>query len=121
LRISIAAGQKPVKAGRLVPLAEVVAVREQAWEKTIYHKDLLPVVFVTSDAAGDLDSSLYGMFALAGRIADEPPAGRELAQHYIGQPDDTFAYAMRWDGEWQITYETFRDMGIAYAVGLVLI
>jgi multidrug efflux pump subunit AcrB len=107
--------------GRLVPLAEVVAVREQAWEKTIYHKDLLPVAFVTGDAAGDLDSPLYGMFALAGRIADEPPAGRELAQHYIGQPDDTFAYAMKWDGEWQITYETFRDMGLAYAVGLVLI
>src|SRR5690606_29300268 len=90
-------------------------------EHTIYHKDLLPVVFVTGDMAGELDSPLYGMFALASSIADEPPGARPIAQHYIGQPRDTYDYGLKWDGEWQVTYDTFRDMGLAYSVGLILI
>jgi multidrug efflux pump subunit AcrB len=107
--------------GRLVPLAEIVRPVESRWEKTIYHKDLLPVAFVTGDMAGDLDSPLYGMFALAGQIADAPPGGRPIAQHYVGQPTETYDYSLKWDGEWQVTYDTFRDMGIAYSVGLILI
>jgi multidrug efflux pump subunit AcrB len=107
--------------GRLVPLAEIVNVRETDWERTIYHKDLLPVAFVTGDMAGELDSPLYGMFTLVGRIADTLPGGHALAQHFIAQPDDTYDYSLKWDGEWQITYETFRDMGLAYSVGLILI
>src|SRR5690606_41289818 len=55
--------------GSLVPLAEIVEVSEREWEPTIYHKDLLPVVYVTGDMAGDLDSPLYGMFSLVRRIA----------------------------------------------------
>jgi len=107
--------------GRLVPLAELVRPVESEWEKTIYHKDLLPVAFVTGDMAGDLDSPLYGMFSAASAIASEPPGGRELRQHYVDQPPDTYDYSLKWDGEWQVTYDTFRDMGIAYGVGLVLI
>jgi multidrug efflux pump subunit AcrB len=107
--------------GRLVPLAEIVQAVESQWEKTIYHKDLLPVAFVTGDMAGDLDSPLYGMFAAAGAIAADPPGGRELPQRFVAQPTDTYDYSLKWDGEWQITYDTFRDMGIAYGVGLVLI
>jgi multidrug efflux pump subunit AcrB len=105
----------------LVPLAEVVDVAESEWERTIYHKDLLPVVFVTADMAGPLDSPLYGMFSLMSRIGEKPPGGQPLAQHFIGQPEDPYDYSLKWDGEWQITYETFRDMGLAYSVGLVLI
>jgi len=107
--------------GALVPLAGIVSAAEERWEPTIYHKDLLPVAFVTGDMAGDLDSPLYGMFALAARIADAPPAGHALAQHYVGQPEVVEDYALKWDGEWQVTYDTFRDMGIAYSVGLILI
>jgi multidrug efflux pump subunit AcrB len=107
--------------GGLVPLAEIVRPVASHWEKTIYHKDLLPVAFVTADMAGELDSPLYGMFNLAGKIAAEPPNGRALAQHYLGQPTDTYDYSVKWDGEWQITYDTFRDMGLAYGVGLILI
>jgi multidrug efflux pump subunit AcrB len=107
--------------GELVPLAEIVDVAEARWEPTIYHKDLLPVAFVTADMAGRLDSPLYGMFALAGDIAAVPPGGHELAQHYVAQPETPYDYALKWDGEWQVTYDTFRDMGMAYAVGLVLI
>jgi multidrug efflux pump subunit AcrB len=107
--------------GRLVPLSEIVTVVDGQWEKTIYHKDLLPVVFVTGDMAGKLDSPLYGMFSLVGRIAAARPAGHVLAQHYVAQPENPYDYSLKWDGEWQVTYETFRDMGLAYAVGLILI
>jgi multidrug efflux pump subunit AcrB len=98
-----------------------VTVVESEWEKTVYHKDLLPVAYVTADMAGELDSPLYGMFALAARIADSKPAGHALTQHYIGQPENPYDYSLKWNGEWEITYETFRDMGLAYGVGLILI
>jgi multidrug efflux pump subunit AcrB len=107
--------------GRLVPLSEVVEVSVARWESTIYHKDLLPVVYVTGDMAGELDSPLYGMFSLASAIDDPGALSRPLAQHYLGQPADPYDYSIKWDGEWQITFETFRDMGIAYSVGLILI
>jgi multidrug efflux pump subunit AcrB len=71
--------------------------------------------------AGKLDSPLYGMFSLASAIDEEGATSRPLAQHYLGQPDDPYDYSIKWDGEWQITFETFRDMGIAYSVGLILI
>jgi multidrug efflux pump subunit AcrB len=107
--------------GARVPLSELVQVRSSAWDGAIHHKDLLPVAFVTGDMAGRLDSPLYGMFAMVGRIARAPPGGVPIVQWFTRQPDDPNALAVKWDGEWQITYETFRDMGIAYAVGLVLI
>ncbi|GAB4344998.1 MAG: efflux RND transporter permease subunit [Gammaproteobacteria bacterium] len=108
--------------GAMVPLGEVVDLFEAKREQAIYHKDLLPVVFVTGDLAGELDSPLYGMFAIYARLMEEPlPETGLLPQHLISQPDDPYRYSMKWDGEWQITYETFRDMGIAYSVGLVLI
>ncbi len=107
--------------GNLVPLAEIVDVRTAQWEKTIYHKDLLPVVFVTGDMAGKLDSPLYGMFDLVSQISHSKPAGQTVDQTFIEQPDTPYRYSVKWDGEWQITYETFRDMGLAYSVGLILI
>jgi multidrug efflux pump subunit AcrB len=107
--------------GGLVPLTEIVDVHDSEWEQTIYHKDLLPVVFVTGDMAGRFDSPLYGMFDMVGRIADENLGGKEIEQLFIRQPENPYNYSLKWDGEWQITYETFRDMGIAYSVGLILI
>jgi multidrug efflux pump subunit AcrB len=107
--------------GTAVPLSELVTVREAPHDGTIYHKDLLPVVYVTGDMAGRLDSPLYGMFHMVGAISDSPPGGEPIAQRFVSQPDDPNLPAIKWDGEWQITYETFRDMGAAYAVGLVLI
>ena len=107
--------------GTAVPLSELVTVKEARRDGTIYHKDLLPVVYVTGDMVGRLDSPLYGMFAMVGSIADRPPGGAPIEQRFVSQPDDPNTLAIKWDGEWQITYETFRDMGAAYAVGLVLI
>jgi multidrug efflux pump subunit AcrB len=109
--------------GTLVPLSDLVTVARLEREQTIYHKDLLPVVYVVGDMAGSLDSPLYGMFGMRDAIAKlAVPAGGKLGEHFIRQPADPYAeYAIKWDGEWQVTYETFRDMGIAYAVGLMLI
>ncbi|HRO26577.1 MAG TPA: efflux RND transporter permease subunit, partial [Luteimonas sp.] len=107
--------------GQLVPLSELVRVQPARWDGAIHHKDLLPVVYVMGDESSDIDSPLYGMFDLVGQVADNAIAGERLSQHYIAQPADTAGFAIKWDGEWQITYETFRDMGIAYAAGLVLI
>jgi len=122
--------------GQMVPVSEVVEIRHTLREKVIYHKDLLPVVFVTGDMGGKLDSPLYGMFAIQRQLETAfPPApfpGKgvteqrfaplALEQYFFHQPKDPYAgYSLKWDGEWQVTYETFRDMGAAYAVGLILI
>ncbi|RDH84648.1 MAG: multidrug transporter AcrB [endosymbiont of Galathealinum brachiosum] len=104
--------------GKLIPLSEMVRIENTKIEYAIYHKDLLPVVMVTGDTSGDLDSPLYGMFDIMAKLTKDKPL---LQQHMIDQPENPYQYSMKWDGEWQITYETFRDMGIAYSVGLILI
>jgi len=112
---------------QLVPVSELVEVRELGREQAIYHKNLLPVVYVVADMGGKLDSPLYGMFAarseIAGRALDGVShAAGTLDEWFIKQPTAPDAsYSIKWDGEWQVTYETFRDMGIAYGVGLILI
>lgn len=109
--------------GSLIPLSELVNISEEPTEQAIYHKDLLPVSYVFADFAGDLDSPLYGLFAMRDGLAQlNLPYSAKLNEYFIRQPDDAFReFALKWDGEWQITYETFRDMGIAYGVGLILI
>ena len=109
--------------GKLVPIRELVTVTDSEREQPVIHKDLLPVNFVTADMAGKLDSPLYGMFKMRSSIQKiTAPDGAALNEYFISQPSDAWrGYALKWDGEWQITYETFRDMGAAYAVGLVLI
>ena len=102
--------------GSLVPLGELVSVVGGDRERPAFRKDLLPVVYVVADEASRVDSPLYGLFAARSKL----PA--DLAEHFISAPTDPYRGAsLKWDGEWQITYETFRDMGLAYAVGLVLI
>ena len=108
--------------GQLISLSDVVSVEKTSRHNAIYHKDLLPVVYVSGDAAGSLDSPLYSMFAMSSVLSDKKIAyGKPLAQSYISQPDNPYEYSLKWDGEWQVTYETFRDMGIAYSVGLIMI
>jgi multidrug efflux pump subunit AcrB len=110
----------PARDGGMVALADLVQVTESSRELSIYHKDLLPVVFVTGDMAGELDSPLYGMFDMVGQLREHESLSA-VQQMFIDAPDNPHRYSLKWDGEWQITYETFRDMGIAYAVGLILI
>ena len=109
--------------GKLVPIRELVTLSDSEREQPVIHKDLLAVNFVTADMAGKLDSPLYGMFQMRSAIGKiQTPDGKALGEYFIAQPANAWrGYAIKWDGEWQITYETFRDMGAAYAVGLVLI
>ncbi|MFN7881472.1 MAG: efflux RND transporter permease subunit [bacterium] len=109
--------------GQLVPLSELVRVERGVIDKPLYTKDLAPVSYVFGDMAGQLDSPLYGLFAIRPRLAQAALQDTgELGEYWISQPQDTYReYALKWDGEWQITYETFRDMGAAYGVGLILI
>ena len=109
--------------GRMVPLSELVTVERNVIDKPLYTKDLKPLSYVFGDMAGKLDSPLYGLFAIRPKldIAALPGTGA-LGEYWIRQPPDTYReYAIKWDGEWQITYETVRDMGAAYGVGLILI
>ena len=111
------------RTGALVPMSELVAVTENTREYSINHKDLLPVVYVMGDMVGETDSPLYGMFDISAAIEDLPLEvyGREVKQHFFTPPDDPYFFGIKWDGEWQITFETFRDMGIAYSVGMLII
>jgi multidrug efflux pump subunit AcrB len=108
--------------GQSVPLADFVSLKESERDYAIYHKDLLPFTFVTGDLAGNLDSPLYGMFDVVGQLREKTFENHyQLDQYFINQPDEPYRYSVKWDGEWQVTYETFRDMGIAYGVGIILI
>ncbi|MCK9531235.1 MAG: efflux RND transporter permease subunit [Gammaproteobacteria bacterium] len=108
--------------GGLIPLSEIARVQHTEREHAIYHKDLMQVVFVNGDMAGELDSPLYGMFEILFQLKDKVLGhGETVNQTLISAPENPYEYTVKWDGEWQITYETFRDMGIAYGVGLILI
>jgi multidrug efflux pump subunit AcrB len=109
------------QSGALVPLSEVTRVVATTRDQTIHHKDLLPVVYVTGDVSGRTDSPLYGQLAIADALRETPIEGSPIVQQLTRQPDDPYEWSLKWDGEWQVTFETFRDMGAAYAVGLVLI
>ncbi len=115
----------PMKAanGQLVPLSELVRVERGVIDKPLFTKDLAQVSYVFGDMAGKLDSPLYGLFNIRPKLLDAAlPNTGALGEYWIRQPSDPYReYAIKWDGEWQITYETFRDMGTAYGVGLILI
>ena len=107
----------------IVPIRQLVTISDTQREQPIYHKDLLPVTYVVGDMAGKIDSPLYGMFGMRSGLSQlKAPNGKTVDEYFIQQPTDPYQhYAVKWDGEWQMTYETFRDMGTAYGVGLVLI
>ncbi|MGH9854870.1 MAG: efflux RND transporter permease subunit, partial [Blastocatellia bacterium] len=108
--------------GNLVPLGELVRVEEQVADKSIYHKNLMPVTYVTGDVAGSEESPVYAILKLNEAIEElKLPEGYSLERYVASQPFLADKYAMKWDGEWHITYEVFRDLGVAFAAVLVLI
>jgi multidrug efflux pump subunit AcrB len=108
--------------GNLVSLGEIVRVEKVIADKSIYHKNLMPVVYVTGDVAGQEESPLYAVMKID-KVLDQLklPEGYRLERHVSEQPFSTLKYAMKWDGEWHISYEVFRDLGLAFAAVLVLI
>lgn len=109
------------QSGALVPLSAVVRVEKTGREKAVQHKDLLPYTYVTADDAGKADSPLYGMFSMVSKLGHTKVDGHTLRQYFTQQPPEVTGYGIKWSGEWTITYQTFRDMGLAYAAGLLLI
>jgi len=108
--------------GVLIPLGTLVHIEEITAPKSIDHKNLMPVVYVTGDVAGNEESPLYAILKL-NRALDQLklPEGYAMTRFVARQPFTTAEYAMKWDGEWHITYEVFRDLGLAFAAVLVLI
>ena len=102
----------------LIPLRELVTVVRTTTEKSIYHKNLMPVTYVVGDGAGAVESPVYAIRAMNRAIASR---GLPVAIYNAHQPFGDAAPAIKWDGEWQITIEVFRDLGAAFAVCLVLI
>jgi multidrug efflux pump subunit AcrB len=112
----------PSASGTLVPLSELVTVKEGIEDKTIYHKNLKRVTYVIGDVAGTEESPVYVILKMKEKVRNlQLPEGYELQQYSTIQPPLEQKYAMKWDGEWYITYEVFRDLGIAFAAVLILI
>ena len=108
--------------GHIVSLGELVHVQKVVEDKSIYHKNLMPVTYVTADIAGAMESPVYAILKLGPEIDKfKIPEGYRIEQHMAALPTDPGRYSMKWDGEWQITYEVFRDLGIAFAAVLILI
>lgn len=108
--------------GKMVSLSSLVKVKETNIDRSIYHKNLMPVVYVTGDVAGQKESPVYAILEMSKKIsALNIPEGYKIAQNTAHVPESDRKFAMKWDGEWHITYEVFRDLGIAFAVVLVLI
>jgi multidrug efflux pump subunit AcrB len=110
------------RGGRLVALRELVRVEPAVVDTSIYHKNLMPVTYVTADIAGAMESPVYAILKLGPEMDKfKAPEGYAIEQHMAALPSDSEHYSMKWDGEWHITYEVFRDLGIAFAAVLILI
>ncbi len=112
--------------GTTVPLRELGAFERRAEADIIYHKDLRPVEYVVADVGGKLAAPIYGMLQVEEKLEElgcETPDGVYLCDemYYTGPPHDDSKSAIEWAGEWTVTYETFRDMGIAFGAALILI
>ncbi|OGG44045.1 MAG: multidrug transporter AcrB [Candidatus Handelsmanbacteria bacterium RIFCSPLOWO2_12_FULL_64_10] len=108
--------------GRMIPLGELARVEEGVAEKNIYHKNLKRVVYVTGDVAGRQESPVYAILKMDEAIQKlQISEGYEIERYTATQPFTTDRIAVKWDGEWHITYEVFRDLGLAFGAVLVLI
>ena len=106
----------------LVAIGELTREESQTEADSVYHKNLLPVTYVTGDVAGAAESPVYAILGMNEAISQITlPDGYSFEIFNTRQPFDTTRYAMKWDGEWHITYEVFRDLGIAFAAVLILI
>jgi multidrug efflux pump subunit AcrB len=114
--------QLPTANGSPVSVASLGTVSQGTIEQSIQHKNLMPVVYVVGDVGGSAESPVYVILKLQKAIAQlRTPDGVALSQLSTQLPTDTQHFSLKWDGEWQITYEVFRDLGLAFAVVLVLI
>jgi multidrug efflux pump subunit AcrB len=108
--------------GQMIAIGDIVNIEERIKDKSIFRKNQKRVVYVMADVAGILESPVYGILDASDRLSEiELPAGYELKEHFTAQPFMEQDFSVKWDGEWHITYEVFRDLGAAFAVVLVII
>ncbi|HVU99048.1 MAG TPA: efflux RND transporter permease subunit [Puia sp.] len=108
--------------GNAIPVSDLVNVTRTVSPKSIYRKNQKRVVYVLADMAGQLESPSYAMMKISDSLKTlHLPAGYSLKEEYTHQPDETDNFSLKWDGEWQITFEVFRDLGIAFAAVIVII
>lgn len=108
--------------GSMISMRELVTVDHESIQRSIYHKNLRRVVYVTGDVAGAEESPVYAILKMNKDLDQlKLPAGYTLARYNAVQPESTDHYSMKWDGEWHITIEVFRDLGLAFAAVLILI
>ena len=109
-------------AAGMVPVSDIVKVQRETLEKSIYRKDQRRVVYILADMAGGLESPAYAILGMDKKLKNiKLPAGYSLNELYMNTPKDESDYTVKWDGEWQITLEVFRDLGVAFLVVIIII
>jgi len=108
--------------GMMIPVNDLVEVKNDTLQKTIFRKDQKSVVYITADMAGELESPVYAILGMEEKLQKmDLPKGYKVNELYLEQPSDETDFTVKWDGEWQITLEVFRDLGIAFLVVIVII
>ncbi|MBW2937210.1 efflux RND transporter permease subunit [Aureisphaera sp. CAU 1614] len=108
--------------GNVIPVSDLVNVKEGTLKNTIYRKDQKRVVYVLADMAGELESPVYAILGMNEKLQQmELPKGYSVSELYLGQPESEDDFTVKWDGEWQITLEVFRDLGTAFLVVIIII
>ncbi len=112
----------PSATGTVIPIGDLVTIQKTTRAKSIYRKNQKRVVYVTADMAGVLESPVYAILGMTDRLkALKLPHEKPIAELYTSQPDDEQVYTVKWDGEWQITLEVFRDLGLAFGGVIIII
>ena len=110
------------QSGMAIPIGDLIKIEEKVRDKTIYRKNQKRVVYVVADMAGKLESPVYGILNMSDRLGEiKIPNGYKLNEEFNQQPEHEDDYTVKWDGEWQITFEVFRDLGAAFAVAIFVI
>lgn len=108
--------------GNIVPVGDLVKVKTDTLQNTIYRKDQKRVVYVLADMAGVLESPVYAILGMNEKLQQmQLPSGYKVDELYMDQPSDESNFTVKWDGEWQITLEVFRDLGAAFLVVIIII
>ena len=108
--------------GNVVTVSDLIQIKKDTLQKTIYRKDQKRVVYVTADMAGALESPVYAILGMNEKLQKiKLPEGYKVSDLYMGQPEDESNFTVKWDGEWQITLEVFRDLGAAFLVVIIII
>ena len=108
--------------GITIPVSDLITVKKDTLQKTIFRKDQKRVVYVTADMAGALESPVYAILGMNEKLQQmKLPKGYKVSELYMEQPKDESDFTVKWDGEWQITLEVFRDLGAAFLIVIIII